>query len=86
VALTITRSSSRRVVFRAANVNTAQGVQVAGLATGVYAAQWVLTDANRDTRTIHTRFVEQGGARASAAAAALAASAEASRAAASIGG
>jgi hypothetical protein len=27
---------------------------------GVYIAKWVVTDANGDTRTVRTRFVEQG--------------------------
>jgi hypothetical protein len=58
VALTITRAAGRQVLFRAANVNSAVGVAVPALAPGVYAARWVLTDANGDTRTVRTRFVE----------------------------
>jgi hypothetical protein len=60
VALTITPSGSRRAVFRARNVAVAAGVAVDGLAPGLYAAKWVLTDSNGDTRTIHTRFVQEG--------------------------
>jgi hypothetical protein len=58
VAVTITPAAGRRVLFRAANVNSAGGVAVPALARGVYAASWVLTDGNGDTRTVRTRFVE----------------------------
>ena len=60
IALTITRASGGRAVFRAANVNTAGGVAVAALGLGTYTAKWVVTDANGDTRTVLTRFVEVG--------------------------
>jgi hypothetical protein len=56
VSLTIT--SGRRRVFSAANVNTARGVTVGALAPGAYSAKWVLRDANGDTRTLRTQFVE----------------------------
>lgn len=59
VALTITAVGSRRVAFRAANVDTARGVAVPRLAPGPYLARWVLTDANGDTRTVQTRFVDE---------------------------
>ena len=58
VALTITRPGSRRVVFRAANVGTARGARVPELPVGSYQAKWVLRDANGDSRTIVTQFVE----------------------------
>jgi hypothetical protein len=58
VALRITPSGGHRTVFRARNVNTARGVAVRGLPAGVYRATWVITDANGDTRTVQTRFVE----------------------------
>jgi hypothetical protein len=58
VALTITRPGSRRVVFRAANVGTARGARVPELPVGSYEARWVLRDANGDSRTIVTQFVE----------------------------
>jgi hypothetical protein len=59
VALTIYPSGSSRSVFSASNVNTFSGVPVSGLAKGVYVARWVVTDANGDTRTVKTRFVQQ---------------------------
>ncbi len=58
VALTITPVGSRQVVFRAANVDTARGAPVQGLAPGSYSAKWVVIDANGDTRTVQTRFVQ----------------------------
>ncbi len=59
VALTITRAASRRAVFHTPNVDTARGVSVPALAPGQYLARWVLRDANGDTRTVKTRFVEE---------------------------
>jgi hypothetical protein len=59
VALTITWAASRRTVFHAANVDTAGGVSVPALAPGEYTATWVLRDANGDTRTVTTRFVDE---------------------------
>jgi hypothetical protein len=59
VSLSITQVGSHHRTFFAHNVATARGVSVHGLGPGVYAATWVLTDANGDTRTSHTRFVEQ---------------------------
>jgi hypothetical protein len=60
VALTIRRASGGRPVFSASNVNTAGGIAVRRLAAGVYAVRWVVIDANGDTRTVRTRFVEEG--------------------------
>ena len=60
MALTITRAGSLRPVFHAANVDTASGVAVSALAPGPYLANWVLRDANGDTRTVTTRFVDEG--------------------------
>jgi hypothetical protein len=60
IALTITHSSGGRAVFKAGNVDTAGGVLVAKLSAGGYLATWVVTDPNGDTRTVQTRFVEQG--------------------------
>jgi hypothetical protein len=62
VALTIRTAPGGRKVFAAANVDTRKGVQVPALARGHYTAIWVITDANRDTRTLKTRLVEQTGA------------------------
>jgi hypothetical protein len=59
VALTITRAASRRRVFHAANVDTARGVSIPALTPGDYVATWVLRDANGDTRTATTRFVDE---------------------------
>ena len=59
VELTITRVGRRRPVFRARNVDTPRGVPVRGLARGVYVARWVVIDANADTRTVLTKFVEE---------------------------
>jgi hypothetical protein len=58
VAVSITRLGSRRSVFRARDVNTFRGTVVRALPAGVYAAKWVVTDVNGDTRTVQTRFVE----------------------------
>jgi hypothetical protein len=58
VGLTVRGVASRHRVFSSRNVATASGVAVHALAPGVYAATWVLRDANGDTRTVHTRFVE----------------------------
>jgi hypothetical protein len=59
VSVTITRAGSpKTVAFRSANVDTARGVPVPALGAGVYAAKWVVSDINGDTRTVHTRFVE----------------------------
>jgi hypothetical protein len=58
VTLTITRSGARRPAFRAANVAGGRGVWVRRLRRGSYHAKWVLIDANGDTRTLRTQFVE----------------------------
>jgi hypothetical protein len=60
VAVRITPVGSGHVVFSAANVDTARGVPVAALSVGPYLARWRLHDANGDTRTLTTRFVEAG--------------------------
>lgn len=59
IALTITRAASGRRVFYAPNVDTARGISVSALTPGQYAAKWVLRDANGDTRTVTTRFVDE---------------------------
>jgi hypothetical protein len=41
------------------NADTPNGVTVSGLAPGNYTATWGISDANGDTRTVTTRFVEQ---------------------------
>jgi hypothetical protein len=60
VSVTIRLASGGAAVFHAANVNTPGGVRVQALAAGTYSARWVVTDANGDTRTVMTRFVEAG--------------------------
>jgi hypothetical protein len=57
IALRITRSGT--TVFSALNVNTRGGVHVSGLRRGTYTAIWTLIDANGDTRTAVTQFIEQ---------------------------
>ncbi len=59
VSLTITNAAGRQV-FGAANVATVAGVAVPALAAGVYSATWVVRDLNGDTRTVPTKFIEQG--------------------------
>jgi hypothetical protein len=39
--------------------NTQGGVTVRGLQRGTYTAHWTLIDANGDTRTAATQFIEQ---------------------------
>jgi hypothetical protein len=59
VSLTVTKGASHHVLFRAANVALTNGAPVPKLAAGVYSAKWVVTDANRDTRTLSTKFIVQ---------------------------
>jgi hypothetical protein len=60
IALTIKAAGSGPQVFHSGNVDTAAGVNVPALAPGGYVATWVLHDAARDTRTVTTRFVDEG--------------------------
>jgi hypothetical protein len=60
ITVSIVRVGSTHVVFHAGNVGTASGATVSGLDRGTYTATWVLRDANGDTRTIHTRFIQAG--------------------------
>lgn len=60
ISVRITPAGSTRVVFGAANVDTARGVHVRGLPAGTYLADWRLRDANGDTRTLTTRFAQAG--------------------------
>lgn len=62
IALSIAPAARRSPVFRAGNVDTANGVSVKGLRSGAYTATWTLRDANGDTRTVKTRFIEHAGA------------------------
>ncbi len=63
VGLLIRHSSGGSPVFHSSNVATANGVTVSGLAPGTYTAKWTLKDANGDTRTVMTRFIEQSALR-----------------------
>ena len=61
IALNITAAGSpRRVVFHATNADTRGGVAVPALTPGAYVATWILHDAAGDTRTLTTRFVDEG--------------------------
>ncbi len=58
VSLSISRAGSKHRVVFVRNAAHGGGVRVKSLGAGAYDATWVLTDANGDTRTIHSRFVE----------------------------
>jgi hypothetical protein len=58
IALSIRPAGSARVLFHAADVDTARGVSVGALPAGTYTATWMLHDAAGDTRTLTTRFTE----------------------------
>jgi len=62
IAVSIARATGGPPVFTRRNVDTGGGVAVPALAPGSYRATWTLSDANGDTRTITTRFVEQPAA------------------------
>jgi len=57
ITLRITRSG--KTVFSAPNADKKGGVHVSGLRPGTYTAIWTLIDANGDTRTAVTQFIEQ---------------------------
>jgi hypothetical protein len=58
VALSIAPAGGGASVFTSSNVDTATGVPVGALSPGSYKATWTLSDANGDTRTVTTRFIE----------------------------
>jgi len=61
IGLTIDPAGSPHdAVFRARNVDTGAGVPVSSLQPGAYVATWVLRDAAGDTRTVTTRFTDEG--------------------------
>jgi hypothetical protein len=60
VTLAISRRWSRRVLRRVTRVQRLEGVSVSGLPRGVYTATWTVTDANGDTRTTQSPFVQEG--------------------------
>jgi hypothetical protein len=59
IGLSIAPAAGGAPVFTAANVDTANGASVSHLTPGTYKATWTLSDANGDTRTVSTRFIEQ---------------------------
>ena len=59
IELSISKTGGGGPVFNSSNVDTATGVQVSGLEPNTYTATWTLTNANGDTRTVTTRFIEQ---------------------------
>jgi hypothetical protein len=59
VTLAISRRGSRRVLRRVRGLQRLDGVSVTGLPRGVYTATWTVTDANGDTRTTQSPFVEE---------------------------
>ena len=63
IALSIAPAGGGSPVFTAGNVDTASGISVRALKPGTYKATWTLSDANGDTRTVTTRFIEQSGTR-----------------------
>ncbi|HEY2355568.1 MAG TPA: hypothetical protein VGH79_11790 [Gaiellaceae bacterium] len=50
----------RKVVAKAANVDTPKGAKIKALAPGKYSAVWTVTNENGDTRTVTTTFIEKG--------------------------
>jgi hypothetical protein len=60
VALKIALAGSPATVWSSPDVAAAQGVPVANLPAGVYNATWVVRDANGDTRTVKTTFIQAG--------------------------
>jgi hypothetical protein len=59
IALGIFPAAGGTAKFTSTNVDTATGVAVPALTPGAYEAIWIVTDANGDTRTVTTRFIEQ---------------------------
>lgn len=62
IGLAVAPASGGKAVFTSSNVDTANGAAVKGLAPGNYLATWTVRDANGDTRTVTTHFLEQPGA------------------------
>jgi hypothetical protein len=59
IALSIAKASGGKAVFHTRNVDKATGVSVKALKPGAYEATWTMTDANGDTRTVATRFIDR---------------------------
>jgi hypothetical protein len=58
VSLSIRRAGAKHRLVFVRNAAKRGGVRVRALPRGAYGATWVLTDANGDTRTVQSRFVE----------------------------
>ena len=58
ISLTVTPVGSKRVAFRAPDVDSPRGTPVRRLHRGAYVATWVVKDVNGDTRTVKTDFTE----------------------------
>jgi hypothetical protein len=65
VSLKITPASGGHAVAFESNVDTANGSTVKALPAGRYLATWVVSDANGDTRTLTTHFIEQSSGQSS---------------------
>jgi hypothetical protein len=59
VSLQIARAGATHPAIRLRDVSQRQGVRVRPLPAGLYHATWTITDSNRDTRTVHTSFVQE---------------------------
>ena len=59
IALTISQGGGSRRCSRAQRRHRRTASTVSGLAPGNYTATWTVTNANGDTRTVTTRFIEQ---------------------------
>jgi hypothetical protein len=59
VSLQITRAGAVHPTIRLRDVSSRQGVRVRRLPAGLYHATWTIIDANRDTRALHTTFVQE---------------------------
>jgi len=60
LAVRVVAAATGRAVFYSPDINATTGDAVATLPAGVYHATWVVRDANGDTRTLRTRFIEAG--------------------------
>jgi hypothetical protein len=60
ISLTVFTARGARVLT-VRNVDTRRGAKIPALVPGHYEALWTLTDPNRDTRLVGTRFIEQAG-------------------------
>jgi hypothetical protein len=59
IAVSIAPAGGGAPVFTSPNVDTSTGTPVPALSPGSYKGTWTLSDANGDTRTVTTRFIEE---------------------------